>query len=75
MTPIDLLLAPLGYDFFVRALIASALVGVACAIVGSFVVLKGMSFIGDAVSHAAFPGIVVAYLVGAPIIQIGRAHV
>lgn len=68
MNPLDFLLAPLGYDFFVRALIASALVGVACAIVGSFVVLKGMSFIGDAVSHAAFPGIVIAYLVGAPII-------
>jgi manganese/iron transport system permease protein len=68
MNPLDLLLTPLGYDFFVRALVASALVGVACAIVGSFVVLKGMSFIGDAVSHAAFPGIVIAYLVGAPII-------
>jgi manganese/iron transport system permease protein len=68
MNPLDLLLTPLGYDFFVRALIASALVGIACAIVGSFVVLKGMSFIGDAVSHAAFPGIVIAYLVGAPII-------
>ena len=68
MSLIDLLLTPLGYDFFVRALIASALVGVACAIVGSFVVLKGMSFIGDAVSHAAFPGIVIAYLIGAPII-------
>jgi len=68
MSPLDLLLAPLAYDFFVRALIASALVGVACAIVGSFVVLKGMSFIGDAVSHAAFPGIVIAYLIGAPII-------
>ncbi|NDE02352.1 MAG: metal ABC transporter permease [Gammaproteobacteria bacterium] len=68
MNPLDALLTPLGYDFFVRALIASALVGVACAIVGSFVVLKGMSFIGDAVSHAAFPGIVIAYLVGAPII-------
>jgi len=68
VNPLDLLLTPLGYDFFVRALIASALVGVACAIVGSFVVLKGMSFIGDAVSHAAFPGIVIAYLVGAPII-------
>ena len=68
MNPLDMLLTPLGYDFFVRALIASALVGVACAIVGSFVVLKGMSFIGDAVSHAAFPGIVIAYLVGAPII-------
>jgi manganese/iron transport system permease protein len=68
MNPLDFLLAPLGYDFFVRALIASALVGVACAIVGSFVVLKGMSFIGDAVSHAAFPGIVIAYLIGAPVI-------
>ena len=68
MNPLDLLLTPLGYDFFVRALVASALVGVACAIVGSFVVLKGMSFIGDAVSHAAFPSIVIAYLVGAPII-------
>ena len=68
MNPLDLLLTPLGYDFFVRALIASALVGVACAIVGSFVVLKGMSFIGDSVSHAAFPGIVIAYLIGAPII-------
>jgi len=68
MNPVDVLLAPLGYDFFVRALIASALVGVACAVVGSFVVLKGMSFIGDAVSHAAFPGIVAAYLLGAPIV-------
>ena len=41
---------------------------VACAVIGSFVVLKGMSFIGDAVSHAAFPGIVIAYLLGLPII-------
>ena len=68
MNPIDLLLEPLAYDFFVRALVASALVGVACAVVGSFVVLKGMSFIGDAVSHAAFPGIVIAYMLGLPII-------
>lgn len=68
MNPIDLFLEPLGYDFFVRALVASALVGVACAVVGSFVVLKGMSFIGDAVSHAAFPGIVIAYMLGLPII-------
>ena len=68
MNPIDFLLSPLAYDFFVRALVASALVGVACAVIGSFVVLKGMSFIGDAVSHAAFPGIVVAYMLGLPII-------
>lgn len=68
MNVIDFFLAPLAYDFFVRALIASALVGVACAVVGSFVVLKGISFIGDAVSHSAFPGIVAAYLLGLPII-------
>ena len=68
MNPIDFLLSPLAYDFFVRALVASTLVGVACAVIGSFVVLKGMSFIGDAVSHAAFPGIVIAYMLGLPII-------
>lgn len=68
MNPIDFLLAPLDYEFFVRALVASALVGVACAVVGAFVVLKGMSFVGDAVSHSAFPGVVLAYLLGLPII-------
>jgi len=68
VNPVDFFLSPLAYDFFVRALVASALVGVACAVVGSFVVLKGMSFIGDAVSHSAFPGIVIAYLLGLPII-------
>jgi manganese/iron transport system permease protein len=68
MNPIDVLLAPLEYEFFVRALVASALVGVACAVVGAFVVLKGMSFVGDAVSHSAFPGVVLAYLLGLPII-------
>ena len=73
MNPIDFLLSPLAYDFFVRALVASALVGVACAVIGSFVVLKGMSFIGDAVSHAAFPGIVIAYMLGLPIILGGAA--
>jgi manganese/iron transport system permease protein len=62
------LLVPLEYEFFVRALVASALVGVACAVVGAFVVLKGMSFVGDAVSHSAFPGVVLAYLLGLPII-------
>lgn len=68
MNPIDILLAPLEYEFFVRALAASALVGVACAVIGAFVVLKGMSFVGDAVSHSAFPGVVLAYLLGLPII-------
>ncbi len=62
----DLLLEPLALSFFVRALIASALVGVVCAVVGTYVVLRGVAFIGDAIAHAGFPGVVVAYLLGLP---------
>jgi ABC-type Mn2+/Zn2+ transport system permease subunit len=58
------LLDPLTYEFFQRALLASVMAGVVCAVVGSFVVLKGLAFIGDGVAHAAFPGVVVAYLLG-----------
>jgi manganese/iron transport system permease protein len=64
----DLLLEPLGHAFFVRAMVAAALVGLVCAVVGTFVVLKGLAFIGDAVSHAAFPGVVAAYMVKGPIL-------
>jgi manganese/iron transport system permease protein len=63
---IETLLSPLGYEFFVRALIAAALVGLVCAVVGSYMVLRGLSFMGDAISHAAFPGVVAAYLVHGP---------
>jgi manganese/iron transport system permease protein len=62
----DLLLDPLAYSFFIRALVASALVGVVCAVVGTYVVLRGIAFIGDAIAHASFPGVVAAYLVGLP---------
>lgn len=62
----DLLLDPLGYPFFVRALLASVLVGLVCAVVGTYVVLRGVAFIGDAIAHAGFPGVVAAYLLGAP---------
>ena len=63
---IETLLAPLGYEFFIRALVAAALVGLVCAVVGSYMVLRGLSFMGDAISHAAFPGVVAAYLVNGP---------
>jgi manganese/iron transport system permease protein len=63
----ELLFDPLGYSFFLRALIASTLVGAACAVVGTYVVLRGVAFIGDAIAHAGFPGIVVAYLLGWPL--------
>ena len=62
----DALLEPLGHAFFVRALLAAALVGTVCAVVGTFVVLRGLAFIGDAISHAAFPGVVVAFLLKGP---------
>lgn len=62
----EALLEPLGFGFFQRALVASVLAGVVCAVVGSYVVLKGLAFIGDAVAHAAFPGVVVAFILGAP---------
>ena len=57
---------PLGYEFFIRALAASAMVGLVCAVVGTYMVLRGLAFMGDALSHAAFPGVVAAYLIGAP---------
>ena len=63
MAPI---LEPLSYDFFVRALAASVLVGLVCAVVGSYMVLRGLAFMGDALSHAAFPGVVLAYLLKGP---------
>ena len=63
---IDALLDPLGYDFFVRALLAAVVVGTVCAVVGTFVVLRGIAFIGDAVAHASFPGVVAAYLLAIP---------
>jgi manganese/iron transport system permease protein len=58
---------PLQFEFFLRALVASALVGTVCAIVGTYVVLRGVAFIGDAIAHAGFPGVVVAYLLGWPL--------
>ncbi|MCX2728192.1 metal ABC transporter permease [Thermomicrobium sp. 4228-Ro] len=61
---VDLLLEPLRYGFLLRALVAALLVGAICALVGSYVVLKGLAFIGDALAHVAFTGIVVAFLAG-----------
>jgi manganese/iron transport system permease protein len=62
----DVLLEPLTFGFFVRALIASALVGIVCAVVGTYVVLRGIAFIGDAIAHAGFPGVVAAYMLSIP---------
>ncbi len=62
----ELLLEPLGSPIILRAILASAMVGVVCAVVGTYVVLRGIAFIGDAIAHAGFPGVVVAYMLGIP---------
>jgi len=59
---LDVLLNPLAYSFMQRALLASALVGGLCAIVGCYVVLRGMAFLGDALAHAILPGLAIAFL-------------
>lgn len=66
MNPLDFLLEPLGYDFMVRALVTSVLAAVVCALLSCWLVLIGWSLMGDAVSHAVLPGVVLAYVVGAP---------
>lgn len=58
------LLDPLGYAFIQRGLLAALLVGVVCAVIGCFVVLRSMAYLGDALAHAILPGVAVAYLLG-----------
>ena len=57
------LLTPLSYEFMQRGMIAAVLVGIICAVVGTFVVLRGMAFFGDALAHTILPGIALGYLV------------
>lgn len=61
---IDFLVDPLQYAFMVRGLAAAITVGVVCAVLGTYVVLRGMAFFGDALAHAILPGVAVAYLIG-----------
>ena len=58
-------LAPFQYDFMQRAFVAALVVGVLCSALGTYVVLRKLSFIGDGLAHASFAGIVIAYLRGA----------
>lgn len=59
---VEWLVTPLTYSFMQRGLLASLLVGVLCAVVGCYVVLRSMAFLGDAMAHAILPGVAVAYL-------------
>ena len=58
---------PLSYPFMQRALIVSVMVGAVCAVLSCYLVLKGWSLMGDAISHAVLPGIVIAFVLGLPL--------
>jgi manganese/iron transport system permease protein len=70
---------PLAFGYFQRSLAAGIIVGLVCSVVGTYMVLRGLAFMGDAISHSAFPGVVAAYLlkgpfyVGAVIAAVGTA--
>lgn len=61
------LIAPLAHEFMQRGLVVAVLVGVVCAVLSCFLILKGWSLMGDAVSHAVLPGIVLAQIAGLPL--------
>ena len=56
-------LQPLSYEFMQRGMTAAVLVGIVCAVVGTYIVLRGMAFFGDALAHTILPGIALGYLV------------
>jgi ABC-type Mn2+/Zn2+ transport system permease subunit len=61
---IDWLVTPLGYTFMQRGMLAALIVGVLCSVIGCYVVLRSMAFLGDAMAHAVLPGVALAYLLG-----------
>lgn len=63
---IALLLEPFAYEYMLKAIFLSSLVGGVCAFLSAYLMLKGWSLIGDALSHAVVPGVAIAYALGAP---------
>lgn len=61
---IDWISQPLSYEFMQRGLMAAVIVGTVCSMIGCYVVLRSMAFLGDALAHAILPGIAIAYLAG-----------
>jgi manganese/iron transport system permease protein len=59
---LDWLITPLSYGFMQRGLLASVMVGILCAVVGCYIVLRSMAFLGDALAHSILPGVAIAYL-------------
>ncbi len=54
----------MAYEFLQRALLTSTMVGILCGVIGCFIILRGMSLMGDAISHAVLPGVAISYILG-----------
>lgn len=67
MSVVEWITGPFAYPFMQRALVVSLLVAAVCAVLSCHLVLKGWSLMGDAISHAVLPGIVIAYVIGLPL--------
>jgi manganese/iron transport system permease protein len=63
----DFFVVPLSYGFMQRALVAAVLIGAVCSVLSCYLVLKGWSLMGDAISHAVLPGVVLAFVLGLPL--------
>ncbi len=66
MDILGIITEPLQYAFMYKAVVVSIVVGITCAILSCFLILKGWSLLGDAISHAVLPGVVFAYMLGIP---------
>lgn len=70
----DCLATPLSFGFMQRGLAAAVMIAIVCAVIGAFVVMQELAFIGDALAHASFPGVVIAFLFKLPL-ELGGAIV
>jgi len=67
MAWLDLIIEPLTYGFMWRSLLAAIMVGIISPVLGAYVILRGMAFLGDALAHIILPGVVLAFLLGWPL--------
>jgi manganese/iron transport system permease protein len=70
----DCIAVPLSFGFMQRGLAAAVMIAIVCAVIGAFVVMQELAFIGDALAHASFPGVVIAFLLKFPL-ELGGAVV
>jgi len=71
---LELLWTPFTIDFMQQALLTAVLLSIAAAVLSCFLVLRGWALMGDAVSHAVLPGIVLAYVAGIPCVVLFFQH-